>query len=101
NCENEMSCAVVRCPGFWKSVNSASSNRTMITQSAKFRRLAFITRPDAAARVQRGNKHYASGSWRLSDSQTNVGSARPHEKALSLNILTSFDSFAPARSALG
>jgi hypothetical protein len=28
----------------------------MITQSAKFRRLAFINRPDPAARVPRGNK---------------------------------------------
>ena len=37
-----MSCAVVRCPGFWNSVNSASSKRTMITQRAKLRRLAFI-----------------------------------------------------------
>ena len=36
---------VVRCPGFWNSVNSASSNRTMITQRAKLRRLAFIRRP--------------------------------------------------------
>jgi hypothetical protein len=37
----------------------------MITQSAKFRRLAFINRPDPAAGVPRGNKLYASGSWRL------------------------------------
>ena len=43
-----MSCAVVRWPGFWNSVNSASSKRTMITQRAKLRRLAFIPCPSAA-----------------------------------------------------
>ena len=31
--------------GFWNSVNSASSSSTMMTQSAKLRRLAFILRP--------------------------------------------------------
>jgi hypothetical protein len=29
-------------PGFWNSVNSANSKRTMITHRAKLRRLAFI-----------------------------------------------------------
>src|SRR5262249_1158884 len=37
-----MPCDVVRWPGFWNRVNSASSKRTMITQRAKLRRLAFI-----------------------------------------------------------
>src|SRR5438034_5820318 len=31
--------------GFWKSVNSANSNRTIMTQRAKLRRLAFIDFP--------------------------------------------------------
>ena len=37
-----MSCEEARWPGFWNSVNSASNSRTMMTQSAKLRRLAFI-----------------------------------------------------------
>ena len=37
-----MSCAEGRCPGVLNSVKSASSNRTMITQRAKLRRLVFI-----------------------------------------------------------
>src|SRR5215470_6060780 len=40
-----MSCDVVRWPGFWNRVNSARSKRTMITQRAKLRRLAFIPCP--------------------------------------------------------
>src|SRR5258705_1489913 len=40
-----MSWEVVRCPGFWNRVNSASSSRTMITQRAKLRKLAFIPCP--------------------------------------------------------
>ena len=40
-----MSDADVRVPGFWNSVNRASSNRTIITQRAKFRRFAFIPSP--------------------------------------------------------
>src|SRR5262245_42321925 len=43
--------------------------------------------------------HLVRGDF-TSDS-ANVGSVRPHEKALSLNILASFDTFRPARSALG
>ena len=57
-----MSEADVRVPGFWNSVNNASSNRTMITQRAKFRRFAFIpgpwygraTRPAVGLFVNRG-----------------------------------------------
>ena len=36
---------VVCWPGFWNSVNSASSSRTMMTHRAKLRRLAFISCP--------------------------------------------------------
>ena len=45
SCENEISCVAVRWPGFWNSVNRASRSRTMMTQSAKLRRLAFIRCP--------------------------------------------------------
>src|SRR5580692_8130397 len=45
NCENEMSWEEARWPGFWNSVNNAKSNRTMMTQRAKLRRLAFIDFP--------------------------------------------------------
>src|SRR5208283_2694366 len=44
-CENDMSWVTDRWPGFWNTVNSASNNRTMITQRAKLRKLAFIQRP--------------------------------------------------------
>ena len=39
--------------GFWNSVNSASSKRTIITQRAKLRRLAFIRRPYPPLRALR------------------------------------------------
>src|SRR6476620_6002656 len=45
SCENEMSCEDARWPGFWKSVNSANNSKTIMTQRAKFRRLAFIDLP--------------------------------------------------------
>src|SRR5437763_13040431 len=50
-----MSCEDARWPGFWKSVNSANSNRTMMTQRAKFRRLAFIELPSWS----RGSRPYS------------------------------------------
>ena len=31
-----------RCPGFWNSVTSASTNRKMMTHKAKLRKLGFI-----------------------------------------------------------
>src|SRR3954466_15738344 len=43
--EKAMSCEEARCPGFWKSVNNANSSKTMMTQRAKLRRLAFIDLP--------------------------------------------------------
>jgi hypothetical protein len=38
-----MSLDAVRCPGFWNNVNNARRRRTMITQRAKLRKLAFIS----------------------------------------------------------
>src|SRR3977135_1132845 len=40
-----MSCEDARWPGFWKSVNSANNSKTIMTQRAKLRRLAFIDLP--------------------------------------------------------
>src|SRR3954453_6968966 len=83
-----MSCDDARCPGFWKSVNNASSNRTMMTQRAKLRRLAFIDLPSWS----RGSRPYVLGSKPLAvkgfGSQaripdplpTNLGGARANAK---------------------
>src|SRR5262249_36330533 len=102
SCENEMSCAVVRWPGFWNSVNSASKSKTMITHRAKLRRLAFIRRPDPAAHEPRGYNFYAFRSWRLHvGPANNVGSTGAHEKAPNLNILVRFRLIRAGSSARG
>src|ERR1700712_2178969 len=53
-----MSCEEARCPGFWKSVNKANNSKTIITQRAKLRRLAFIDLPSWS----RGSRPYVLGS---------------------------------------
>src|ERR1700704_539370 len=58
SCENEMSCEDARWPGFWKSVNRANNSKTIITQRAKLRRLAFIDLPSWS----RGSRPYVLGS---------------------------------------
>src|SRR5437763_11848852 len=70
-----MSVDVVRWPGFWNRVNSASSSRTMITQSAKLRRLAFIRRPSA-----RRNRRPVRWPTRIATPATNVSFATPPAK---------------------
>src|SRR5436190_8015790 len=62
--EKVMSVDAGRCPGFWNSVNSASSNRTIITHRAKLRRLAFIWRPSWPPGPPTVTL-YAGNSWRL------------------------------------
>src|SRR5258707_9429173 len=64
NVEKVISDDVVRCVGFWNSVNNANSNRTMITQRAKLRRLAFIWRPSWPPDPPTVTL-YAGNSWRL------------------------------------
>ena len=53
-----MSCEEARWPGFWNSVNSANSSKTIMTQRAKLRRLAFIDLPS----WPRGSRPYVLGS---------------------------------------
>ena len=76
-----MSCDEARWPGFWNSVNSASSSRTMMTQRAKLRRLAFIPRRLSCPERQGA----ADGRRRvlqavIHDSFTNVGPRLPPAK---------------------
>ncbi len=94
-----MSCAVVRCPGFWNSVNSASSSRTIITQRAKLRRLAFIRRPYPPRSGAAAITLYAENSWQLHVCPAhNVGTARPRlERARISYILARFRPFGSAR----
>src|SRR5882724_7892465 len=54
SCEKEISVDCVRWPPpFWRTVNKASSSRTIMTQSAKFRRLAFMPSSLVAGRAAR------------------------------------------------
>src|SRR5215831_11963851 len=67
-----MSCEDTRWPGFWNSVNSANSNRTMMTQRAKLRRLAFIDLPSWS----RGSRPYCPLDLSLGSHAGNPG--RPY-----------------------
>src|SRR5437016_2618191 len=53
-----MSCEEARWPGFWNSVNNANNSKTIITQRAKLRRLAFIDLPSWS----RGSRPYVLGA---------------------------------------
>src|SRR4029078_11487286 len=86
-----MSCEGARCPGFWNSVKSASSNRTMMTQRAKLRRLAFIDLPSWS----RGSRPYVLGSKPLGSQARiprstayNLGGVRVDAKGTTQDYLT-------------
>src|SRR3974390_2865746 len=93
-----MSCALVRCPGFWKSVNNANSNRTMITQRAKLRRLAFIRRPYPPRGTGAAPKLYGQTLWRRHGLVLpNVGSALLPAKGDPHAYFTAFSAAAAER----
>ena len=72
-------------------MNRASSNRTMITQRAKLRRLAFIERSLPAAPTRGGVSFLPGpGGEFASVPFTNVGSAGPHGKGPKSDILARF-----------
>src|SRR6266568_7311179 len=91
SCENEMSCEDARWPGFWKSVNNANSSKTIMTQRAKFRRLAFIDLPSWS----RGSRPLVLGSIPLGRHEGvppvtahNLGGARVNAKGTTQDYLT-------------
>src|ERR1700676_1892950 len=85
-----MSCEDARWPGFWKSVNSANNSKTIMTQRAKLRRLAFIDLPSWS----RGSRPYSFGSvlWAgtriLGRLHYNLGAAPVAAKGTTQDYLT-------------
>src|SRR3954453_11903862 len=81
-----MSCEEARCPGFWKSVNNANSSKTIMTQRAKLRRLAFIDLPSWS----RGSRPYVLWAGRrqcLGGLQYNLGAAPVDAKGTTWDYL--------------
>src|SRR5271154_7312811 len=88
-----MSCEDARWPGFWKSVNNASNSKTIMTQRAKLRRLAFIDFPSWS----RGSRPYVLRTypWVTTsnppvDHISNLGAARLAAKGTTQDYLTYF-----------
>src|SRR5690242_6471273 len=100
-----MSWEAVRWPGFWNKANSASRSRTVMTQRAKLRRLAFIPCPYGPARRARALQGDAPAPWRLSvrpdDNVGTVTNPANGRRLLDTGILPRLAGARAADSALG
>src|SRR3984957_9227058 len=92
-----MSCEDARWPGFWKSVNNANSSRTIMTQRAKLRRLAFIDLPSWS----RGSRPYVLVRGSPRSTAYNLGATPVAAKGTTPDYLTYFSAIPAQIMALG
>src|SRR4051794_26604468 len=94
-----MSWDAVRWLGFWNSVNSASSSRTIMTQRAKLRRFAFIQRP-SWARIGAQYKHMREVTYPLAHVGIRALPAKATEPILPYSIAPGPLCYPPPRAWL-